>query len=66
MQDISISNSGVHVVLMHAGRKVHTEKAMVRYSNWESKLLKAKEIDEASTSASVGQGDTEKQSHEVT
>ena len=35
---------------------------MVRYSNRESKLLKAKEMDEASTSASVGQGDTEKQS----
>ena len=42
------------------------EKAMVRYSNRESKLLKAKEMDEASTSASVGQGDTETQSHEVT
>ena len=39
---------------------------MVRYSNRESKLLKAKEMDEASTSTSVGQGDTEKQSHEVT
>ena len=39
---------------------------MVRYSNRESKLLKAKEMDEASTSASVGQSDTEKQSHEVT
>ena len=48
-KDISISNNGVH-----AGRKVH------RYSNRESKLLKAKEMDEASTSASVGQGDTKK------
>ena len=38
---------------------------MVRHSSRESKLLKAKEMDEASTSASVGQGDTEKQSHEV-
>ena len=65
-KDISICNSGVHAVLLHAGRKVHGEKAMVRYSNRESKLLKAKEMDEASTSTSVGQGDTEKQSHEVT
>ena len=39
---------------------------MAKYSNRESKLLKVKEMDEASTSASVGQGDTEKQSHEVT
>ena len=60
------SYSEVHALLLHAGRKVHREKAMVRYSNRESKLLKAKEMDEASTSASVGQGDTEKQSHEVT
>ena len=65
-KDISINNSGVHALLLHAGRKVHREKAMARYSNRESKLLKAKEMDEASTSASVGQGDTEKQSHEVT
>ena len=65
-KDINISNSGVHAVLLHAGREVHREKAMVRYSNRESKLLKAKEMDEASTSASVGQGDTGKQSHEVT
>ena len=34
--------------------------------NMESKLLKAKEMDEASTSASVGQAHTGKQSHEVT
>ena len=27
--------------------------------------MKAKEMDEASTSASVGQGDREKQSHEI-
>ena len=66
-EDISISNSGVHAVLLHAGRNVHREKAMFRDSNRESKLLKAKEMDEASTSASVGQGDTKKkQSHEVT
>ena len=62
-KDISISNSGLHALLLHAGRKVHREKAMVRYSNMESKLLKAKEMVEASTSASVGQGDTGKQSH---
>ena len=65
-KDISISNSGVYALLQHAGRKVHREKAMVRYSNMESKLLKAKEVDDASTSASVGQADTGKQSHEVT
>ena len=65
-KDISISNSGVYALLQYAGRKVHREKAMVRYSNMESKLLKAKEMDEASSSASVGQADTGKQSHEVT
>ena len=57
-KDISISNSEVHAVLLHADRKVHREKAMVRYSNRESKLLKAKEMDEASSSASVGQSNT--------
>ena len=45
-KDISISNSGVHALLLHAGRKVNREKAMVRYSNNRgSKLLKAKEMD---------------------
>ena len=42
--------------------KFTEKKAMVRYSNMESKLLKAKEMDKASTSASVGQADTGKQS----
>ena len=37
---------------------------MIRYSHMESKLLKAKEMDEASMSASVGQADIGKQSHE--
>ena len=65
-KDINISNSGVHALLLHAGTKGHRGKAMVRYSKMESKLLKAKEMDEASTSASVGQGDTGKQSQGVT
>ena len=46
--------------------KFTEKKTMVRYSNMESMLLKAKEMDEASTSASLGQADTGKQSHEVT
>ena len=65
-KDINISNSGVHALLLHAGTKGHRGKAMVRYSKMESKLLKAKVMDEASTSASVGQGDTGKQSQGVT
>lgn len=53
-KDINISNSGCHALLQHAGYKSHKEKAMVRYSSVESKLLKAKEVNEQSKSTSVG------------
>ena len=45
--------------------RIHREKAIIRYSSGESKILKAKEIGESSTSSSVEQGDVEMQSLEL-
>ena len=60
-KDINVSNSGCHALLQHAGYKTHREKAMVRYSSMECKLLKAKEMDKSSVSTSVGQEETGRQ-----
>ena len=41
--------------MQHAGMRIHREKAMIRYSSRESKILKAKEIGESSTASSLEQ-----------
>ena len=61
-KDINVANNGCHALMQHAGMRIHREKAMIRYSSRESKILKAKEIGESSTSSSVEQGDVEMQS----
>ena len=64
-KDINVANNGCHALMQHAGMRIHREKAMIRYSSRESKILKAKEIGESSTSSSVEQGDVEMQSLEM-
>ena len=64
-KDINVVNNGCHALMQHPGMRIHGEKAMIRYSSRESKILKAKEIGESSTSSSVEQGDVEMQSLEM-
>ena len=64
-KDINVANNGCHALMQHVGMRIQREKAMIRYSSRESKILKAKEIGESSTSSSVEQGDVEMQSLEI-
>ena len=59
-----MANNGCHALMQHAGIRIHREKAIIRYSSTESKILKAKKI-VSSTSSSVEQGDVEMQSLEM-